>query len=84
MSVKAKWLKLGTVRKNAESGEYYIKIDEDITLTKNTVLRLDDPKKVVDRLVGKGVITADVGETRKTKIPAWLKYEVILPPNTRK
>lgn len=78
---KKKWAKVGTVRKSDKTGDFYIKFEEDISLKKGAVLKLDDPKKTLDRLAKLGYIKEGELEAKKAALPAWLKFEVILPPD---
>lgn len=73
----AKWKKIGSLRKSKKGG-LYIKLDESISLQKDTSLTLQNPRESVDRLVSSGKITAQEGETRKSKIPDYIRYEVFL------
>lgn len=76
---KPEWKQVGSVRKS-DKGAFYLKVTENVTLTKDTVLQLQDPRKRVDEFVAKGFISEEQGAERKAKIPEYIKYDLVLPP----
>lgn len=77
------WKKVGTMRKN-DKGNTYIKIDEDITLPKGTVLQVQDPRKKLDEAVKANRMSEEKAEEIRAKIPEWLIREIVLPPPSTK
>lgn len=83
------WPKIGTLRKG-DSGSY-IKLEDNVKIfvdgvevpmnDKKTV-RLEDPRKKVEGLRDRGIISEAEADKRLEKLAEldWLRYELILPP----
>lgn len=76
---KAKWQNIGTLRKN-EAGKLYIKFDQDVTITKGSVLQLQKPDEAIKRLAELGFLDEAKAKARLEAIPEYIKYNVVLPP----
>lgn len=76
------WKKLGSLRKS-DKGSLYIKIDEEITLTKGLNLQLFDPRKSLDKAVANGKMSQEQAEERKAKIKEYIRYEIFLGPENK-
>lgn len=90
MANKSKsWPKIGTLRKG-DSGSY-IKLEdnvrilvggEEVPLNDKRTVRLEDPRKKVENLFERGIITEAEHDKRLESLAnnEWLKYELIVPP----
>lgn len=90
--VKAKsksWPKIGTLRKG-DNGSY-IKLEEGVEILVNgekvemndkRTVRLEDPRKKVEGLLERGIISEADADKRLEKLAEldWLRYELIVPP----
>jgi hypothetical protein len=76
------WTRVGSLRKG-KTGNLYIKLEKDVTLTATDVLQLQDPRKVQKTLVEKGKISAEEADARIAKIPEYVRYDVVLPPRNK-
>ncbi len=83
------WPKIGTLRKG-DNGSY-IKLEEGVEITVNGVkvemndkrtVRLEDPRKKVEGLLARGIISEADADQRLEKLAEldWLRYELIVPP----
>ncbi len=72
-----KWSKIGSVRKS-KKGSLYIKFDTDVTLKKDSVLQLQNPRESVEASVKAGRITEEKGQELLTKIPEFIRQDVFL------
>lgn len=93
---KAKWLKIGAVIRKKELGkdgepQYYLSISsgkskdgrmdfDEIVLRSGDKLQLQKPIEELDRLVELGFIDEDERDRRAEKIPDFVLYHVVLPP----
>jgi hypothetical protein len=73
------WKKVGTLRKS-KSGGLYIKVEEGVTLTKDAVLQLQDPRKKLQQAVEAGRMEESVAKERIAKVPDFIRYEIFLVP----
>lgn len=73
------WKKLGSLRKG-KTGSLYLKFDDEVTLKKGDVLQLQDPRKRIATGVEAGRLKEDKAEELLSKIPEYIKYEVIKAP----
>lgn len=71
------WLKVGTIRKSKKGG-LYLKVESDVTLVKDAVLQIQDPRKKIKDQVAAGKLEAAKGEERLSKIPEYIRQEVYL------
>lgn len=77
----AKWLKVGEIlTSNKKEGELYIKMKEDVSLKTGQTLQIRDPRKSLEEAVNAGRLSEDKAETILSKIPDFVRYELILPP----
>jgi hypothetical protein len=83
------WPKIGTLRKGQDGS--YIKLEEGIEVFLNGVkvdmndkrtVRLEDPRKKVEGLLARGIISEADADKRLEKLAEldWLRYELIVPP----
>ena len=83
------WPKIGTLRKG-ENGSY-IKLEEGVEIRVNgevvpmndkRTVRLEDPRKKVEGLLERGIISEADADKRLEKLAEheWLRYELIVPP----
>lgn len=79
MSDKPKWLVVGSLRKN-QKGDFYIKMNEDISLKKDQSLTVRDVRKNIQNLAARGFITETEAQERIAKIPEYVKYDLVLAP----
>lgn len=73
------WKRLGSVRKG-KTGNHYIKISENVTLSKDDVIQLQDPRKKLNESVASGRITEEKAAEWLAKIPDYIRFELVLPP----
>lgn len=76
------WNKIGSLRKSKE-GKLYIKVDGNVSLEKDMVLSLQDPRKSLEASVAAGRLDAEKAETMKAKIPEYIRYDVFLVDNKK-
>lgn len=87
---KKSWPKIGSVRKG-DSGTSYIKLDEGVEvfvkgekveLNKSRTLTLQDPRKQVQGMRDRGIITEQQADERLEKLSelTFLKYDIVCPP----
>lgn len=83
------WPKIGTLRKG-ENGSY-IKLEANVTvfidgvevpLNDKKTVRLEDPRRKVEGLLERGIISEADADKRLEKLAEheWLRYELIVPP----
>lgn len=78
------WAKVGTLRKSKLNGGFYIKVDNDVTLTKDSTLSVQDPRKKLQESVAAGRLSAEKAEEMAAKIPEYIRYEIyVTPPNNK-
>ena len=77
----AEWKKIGSVR-TGKTGNFYLKVDADVTLSKDDVLQLQDPRKKLRESVAAGRLDEEKATAMSEKIPTYIKYDVVLPPKT--
>lgn len=73
------WKKVGSLRKNSK-GNFYIKLDEDVTLKKDDVVSVQDPRKKLKESVAAGRLSQEKADEIATKIPEYIRYELFLTP----
>lgn len=73
------WKTVGSLRKSNKGG-LYIKINEGVTLSKDDVLQLQDPRKKLQASIDAGRLTEEKGAEMIAKVPEYVKYDVVLPP----
>lgn len=78
-----KWPEVGSLLKS-KAGGLYIKFKEDVTIKAGSTLMLQNPRTRLDEAVAAGRMDAEKAEEIKAKIPEYVKYNVILPPDDRK
>lgn len=74
------WKKVGSIRKSKD-GKLYMKVDMDVTLKTGESLQIRDPRKSLDEAVSAGRLSAEKAEEYKSKIPEFIRHEIIKPPN---
>lgn len=84
------WPTVGSLRKS-DDGRNYIKLANNVTIlvdgkpvsmNKSRTINLQDPRKNVEQLQQRGVITGEQAEERLEKLSSmqWLRYELVIPP----
>lgn len=67
----SEWKKVGSVLRNKDPSKgVYFKVADNVTLTKNTILTMQDPRN------RKGIT-----EEQLAKIPDFVRFDVFLPPS---
>ncbi len=78
---KKQWLEVGSVlRDKKDSTRSYIVLKNDVTLKKGAVLQLQKPQEQITRLLERGVITEEAAQERLAKVPSFVLFNVVLPP----
>jgi hypothetical protein len=83
------WPRIGTLRRG-DSGSY-IKLEANVSimvdgievpLNDKRTVRLEDPRKKVENLLERGIITEAEHDKRLESLAnnEWLRYELIVPP----
>lgn len=75
-----KWLEVGTVLRSKDGDGSYVKIKENVTLSKGQILQLQNPRDKYTRLAKSGHITADEAQTRIESIPDYVMFDIVAPP----
>lgn len=65
----AKWVKVGTLMKNKAGTGTYLKVTEDVKLSKNQILNVQNPRK-----------RPGITEEQLSKIPDFVVAEIFIPP----
>lgn len=79
---ESKWKKIGSIRKG-EKGDLYIKIDDTVSLLKGSTVQIQDPRKRIATAKENGKLSEEVADEMLSKIPDFIRYEIILPPPKR-
>lgn len=75
----AKYRKVGQVLKGKDGKGFYIKMDEDVTLTKGQIVNVNDPRKQPAELLALGVISEETAadmQKRAEALPEWVKFNL--------
>lgn len=75
---KVPWRQVGSLKESKTPGQHYITLSE--SLPAGAILRLEDPRESIDRLVTLGKMDSERAEEIKAKIPSYVKYNLVLPP----
>lgn len=78
---KSKWLEVGTIFERKDGSGFFLSVKSDVDLTEGQILNLQTPEEKINRLVAAGHLTEEEGQERLEKVPATVKFEVVLPPN---
>jgi hypothetical protein len=73
------WRRVGEILVSKQ-GKAYVKIKEDVTLQKDMVLQMQDPRDRIHKAVEAGRMTEEQAEERLSKIKDFVKYELVLAP----
>jgi hypothetical protein len=73
-NTKSKWAKVGELKKSKQ-GKLYIEVKEDIA--KGSYVMLKDPRASIAESVQTGRLTQEKGDEILSKIPDFVKYELI-------
>lgn len=76
---KSAWKRVGEILVSKQ-GKAYVKIKEDITLQKDMVLQMQDPRDRIHKAVEAGRMTEEKAEELLSKIKDFVKYELVLAP----
>lgn len=77
------WDKIGTLRKG-EKGNFYLKLDKDVTLKAGQSVQVKDPRKSLVDAVAAGRMSQEKADEMLSKLPDWLRYDLFLtPPPTK-
>lgn len=69
---------MGSILKSKNNPkESYVKISENVELKKGETLTLQDPRKFVDFLVEGGHLSEEDAAERKSKIPDYVRYNLV-------
>jgi hypothetical protein len=71
------WKKVGSIRKS-KKGNLYIKFDSDVTMTKDSVLQIQNPRDKVQALMKSGKLSEQEGNERLAKIHEYIRQEIYL------
>lgn len=74
------WKKVGSLRKSKKGGTY-IKFDTAVSLDKDAVLQVQDPRAKLQESVEAGRLTEEKAEEILNKIPEYILREVFLVEN---
>lgn len=82
----AKWNRktIGSVVKSKDGGADYIKISNDVVLSKGSTLRLESAKAQMDSVLeaeATGKLNAETAakvKERIAKIPLWVRFDIVL------
>lgn len=72
MSSKKYLNDIGEVRSGKEGMGNYIVITKDVTLPKGTKVYTESVESIISRLIEKGIISAEEGESRLEKKPSYV------------
>ena len=73
----AKWTKVGSIRKS-KKGSLYVKVDADVTLKKDSVLQIQNPRDNITSRLKAGKLTEAEANERLAKVPEFIRQEVFL------
>lgn len=76
---KNPWRPVGEIL-TSKAGKLYVKIKEDITLEANSTLMIQDPRVSLEEAVNAGRMTEEQATERLAKIPDFVRYQLIKPP----
>jgi hypothetical protein len=93
MAKSKSWPVVGSLRKG-DSGSY-IKLgdgykivgpDGDVPMNSKKTIRLEDPRKKVEGLLQRGIISEADADKRLEKLAEmdWLRYDLVVPPERAK
>ena len=72
--------RVGYVSKS-KTGKSILTVEQDITLKAGQKIILEKPSDIIDGLVKRGILTEEIGESRKEKTPAWKTHEASVLPD---
>lgn len=76
---KNAWRTVGEIL-TSKAGKMYVKFKEDVTLSANSTLMIQDPRISLGEAVSAGRLTEEQAEERMSKIPEFHRYNLVLPP----
>ena len=77
------WDKIGTLRKG-NKGNFYLKIDKDVTLKAGESVQVKDPRKSLAEAVTAGRMSKEQADEMTAKVPEYIRYELYkTPPPTK-
>ena len=69
--------RLGTMMSSKDNDKkYYIKVEQDMVLSKGDTLYVTKPSEDIDSLVKLGYIKEEDAEARKEKVPKFIKFYI--------
>ena len=88
---KKSWPKIGTIRRNSNTGAMYIKLEdgvsvflngEEVSVSKSRTVNLQDPRKKLKELFDNGFVSEKDYQRREEILAEndWLRYELVVPP----
>ena len=72
------WKRIGQI-KESKAGNLYMSFEEEVTLNKDTNVILQDPRDFVDRELESGKIDEEEANAKRSKIPSFVLYNLVLP-----
>ena len=69
MAEKKRWVKVGAILKKKDGNGQYIKVSDDVKLSKDMILNIQNPRK-----------RPGITEDQLAKIPDWVLAEIYIPP----
>lgn len=70
-------LLIGKTKDDGSKGDLYIKIKKDVTLSQNTIVRLEDPKAKYERMINSGKVDVAKMKEQMAKIPDYVKKTLV-------
>lgn len=77
---KSGWLEVGTIFGRKDGSGFFLSVKADVTLKEGDNLQLRTPQERIEGLLKAGQITEEQAETRLSKVPSTIKFDVVLPP----
>lgn len=78
---KSAWRRVGEILDSkTKPGTLYVKFKEDVNVTAGTTLLIQDPRIELQAAVNAGRLTEERAEEMLSKIPDFLRYNLVLAP----
>ena len=77
---KASWKPVGEIL-TSKAGKLYVKFKDDFTAAANSTLMIQDPRVSLEEAVNAGRMTEEQATERMAKIPDFVRYSLIKPPD---
>ena len=76
MSKKGKYFNFASQLESKDGKGKYIKVNQDISIPKGSVIFVNTPQENIERLVNAGVISEQEGADRLAKVPSFVLKEL--------